>query len=356
VYNGKVVYKAKAVSDNVQSLCNTAEVPIVALDCYPTENITEFNFASAGGATCLSGHLEQLAIACPSCSLQRLSLENNYDCLRSLNGLRKVESLCHDLRGLNLKNIPVTSTENHLLLWEILSDMKLTHLALEKCVLQLQGIDDACEMQIVSAYQKCCSLKALQVELHTSNDLCPACKDSKINWSLLFHFQVLKYCRIVGDNLSIFQNVISSCKKLVVFSCYSNEHLLISSVMTSTLQQLSIESENTNIPDIFMETVSSHCGLIHVVLSVNSVSFDGIFCLIKNSRALLTLRIYARMIVHSKDSLRLDIKEQLGRKFSSRRLFNTDGFVVQHSFQQLHNLKFMQYETDFFPLWYCDYS
>ena len=87
--------------------CNTAEVPIVALDCYPTENITEFNFASAGGATCLSGHLEQLAIACPS--LQRLSLENNCDCLRSLNDLCKVESLCHDLRGLNLKNTPVTS-------------------------------------------------------------------------------------------------------------------------------------------------------------------------------------------------------------------------------------------------------
>ena len=39
-------------------------------------------------------------------------------------------------------DIPVKQVENQLQLWEILSDMKLTHLAIDLCILLLNVGDD----------------------------------------------------------------------------------------------------------------------------------------------------------------------------------------------------------------------
>ena len=72
-----------------------------------------------------SKHLEQLAVTCPN--LQRLDVRNNKSCLNNLQGLQTITSSCHNLQGLNLLGIPVSEVEDQTQLWEILSDMKLTH-------------------------------------------------------------------------------------------------------------------------------------------------------------------------------------------------------------------------------------
>ena len=41
---------------------------------------------------------------------------------------------CAKLCGLNLIDIPVNKVEDQVILWEILSDMKLTHLVVEVCI------------------------------------------------------------------------------------------------------------------------------------------------------------------------------------------------------------------------------
>ena len=68
---------------------------------------------------------------------------------------------------------------------------------------------------------------------------------------------------------------------------------IISSVATTNLQQLYIDSTYYKIPDIFLETVSVHGRLVHVILNVSSLTVDGIITLVKNSPELLTLNIYA---------------------------------------------------------------
>ena len=92
--------------------------------------VTEFSFVYSESVK--PGHLEQLAVACPK--LLCLNLENNFDCLKNLKGLRTITCHCHDLCGLNFKYVPVTLVENHLQFWEILSGMKLTHLVIDVCV------------------------------------------------------------------------------------------------------------------------------------------------------------------------------------------------------------------------------
>ena len=55
--------------------------------------VTEFNFANTRSV--LSKHLEQIALACPN--LRHLNLQDNYDRLASLQGLRAIANYCPDL-------------------------------------------------------------------------------------------------------------------------------------------------------------------------------------------------------------------------------------------------------------------
>ena len=125
--------------------------------------MVEFDVSS--GRLC-SEHLEQLAIACPN--LQRLNLRqkmshdhdlgvHSTQCLISLRGLHAIANLCHNLQGLNLLNIPVNEVENQTQLWEILSGMKFTHLAVELCVL-LPTVND--EQNLINLFSKCRRLQA----------------------------------------------------------------------------------------------------------------------------------------------------------------------------------------------------
>ena len=88
--------------------------------------VTEFNFAYSDSVKPVAGRLEQLALACPR--LKRLNLENNFDCLTNLKGLRMIACHCCNLCGVSFKYIPVSLVENHLQFWEILSSTELIHL------------------------------------------------------------------------------------------------------------------------------------------------------------------------------------------------------------------------------------
>ena len=64
---------------------------------------------------------------------------------------------------------------------------------------------------------------------------------------------------------TVLQDVISSCEELICLSCISVRASL-SSMYHSTLQQLCI-ADQVDLPDEFMETISAHGGLVHVVFS-----------------------------------------------------------------------------------------
>jgi len=96
-------------------------------------------------------HLEQLAVACPR--LRQLDLHFNRHFLKSLQGLHAIASICHDLQGLNLSNETTSDVESQMLLWEILSEMKLTCLALHLCML-LPSVEED-EKDLIYLFQKC---------------------------------------------------------------------------------------------------------------------------------------------------------------------------------------------------------
>ena len=106
-------------------------------------------------------HLEQIAIACPN--LQRLNLRNSRHCLESVKGLKAIASHCHNLTGLNLLHIP--NVDDHILLWGILSDMKLTHLAIDYCNLTLKCLN---KENPIAFLKKCSTIKGIHCD-HTVN-------------------------------------------------------------------------------------------------------------------------------------------------------------------------------------------
>ena len=304
--------------------------------------VTEFNLAYMD--TLQSGNLEQVAIACPN--LQRLNLQGNYDCLRPLRGLRMIANHCHDLCGLNVKCISVTDMESQLGLWEILSNMRLTHLVTDICVLRSNS-DEVYE-QLISLFQKCSTLQALQFDSFYEEESCDVCASCEIKWLLLSHFPSLKYCKLASNHRYLIQDVVGGCKKLTVFYCESIVNLLISSVFTTSLEQLYIQCFDTNISDIFMETVSAHGKLLHAVLLVNSVTIEGIVTLIRNSPGLLSLNIFSKNVIYAggRNEIKAEdnLRDSLLKIFPKRKLFNVGSFTVGQGFHDIAR-------TDLLPLW-----
>ena len=353
--NGKLFCKAEHPGCNMYNVSIPMNSTITSLDC-----ITEFNFASSGLVN--SGHLEQLANVCRN--LQRLNLENNSDCLMRLRGIYMISKRCLGLQGLNLKKI--SSVESHIGLWEILSSMKLTHLAMDVCIfhgplqfhfLSRHRTDDAL---LIPLFQRFSSLQALDFfnPSFYRSETCKSCEDhagTDTKWSLLSHFPSLKYCRISSMHSNVLQDVINGCKEVTVLSCNSLPQT-VSSVTPTNLQQLYIFfAMTTDIPEIFMETVSAHGGLIHVVLFASSVTVDGIVSLIKNSPKLITLNIYAELISNQGTASPEDRLKKRLQKFSNRKLFNggCSRFIVSPSTD--HSLCEVLTETDLSLLWqfYC---
>jgi len=115
-----------------------------------------------------SGHLEQLAIACPN--LQRLNLNDCEHCLENLQGLQAIASHCHNLQGLNLLGIHASEDEDCIPLWEILSDMKLTHLAVQLCMNTRLEVTN--KEKIISLFQKCLTITGIQLNVCSNFSSC----------------------------------------------------------------------------------------------------------------------------------------------------------------------------------------
>ena len=307
--------------------------------------VTEFDFGFS--ETLQSGNLEQVAIACPN--LQRLDVYGNDFCLSPLRGLLMIVNHCSHLCGLNLRNISVKDVESQLGVWEILSNsMSLTHLAIDVCFLHCKS-DDVYEKKLISLFQKCATLRALQFDSFYNEEWCEVCANSEIKWSLLSHFPSLQYCNVHNSQPNLVQDVIGNCKELVVFMCQSYASYMISSSITTNLQQLFIHSKCTNIPDMFMLTVSASGKLEHVELYVNSVTMNGITSLIKNSPGLLSFRICSDNIIYTcgwnEITPNENLRDSLQLRFPDRKLFSVGGFTIGPDFVPLFT------RTDFLPLW-----
>ena len=287
-----------------------------------------------------SGHLEQLAIACPN--LQRLNLQDCNHCLKSLKGLRAIASHCQNLQGLNLVGIHVSVMENHVLLWEILSDMKLTHLAADVSVLLSKKT--AIKQKLICLLQKCSSIKGIECD-YVRYCCCDCCDCDKLD--MLSYFTSLQYfyltCYI--DSPTITLDIVNNCKEL--------KYVRIAAMSVSlnlkhnhNLQQLCIQAPFDDVPDYFMTSVSAHGGLVHVVMDVRSLTAEGITSLVRNSPKLMTLWLYAARLTVSMKNFNAKLKKM----FSRRRLF-TAGYCNINENRNFLSYVLQEQGTNLVPLW-----
>ena len=297
-----------------------------------------------------SGHLQQLAIACPN--LQRLNLQDCYDCLESLQGLQAVASHCHNLQGLNLLGICVTKVEDQIQLWEILSNMKLTHLGVAFCVLTPEAAN---KEKLICLYQKCWTNRGIQCSYSLECCLKHSTSEDVL---MLSYFPSLNYIYLdLCPDLTpptIVQDVINNCAELNLFYCDCSYHLSLNlSHNNHNLQQLYIHSPNTDVPDHFMTSVSAHGGLVHVVMRIGYLTFGGITSLVRNSPKLITLHLCVHHEVGNVENFNASLK----KLFWNRKLFTIGHYKVDIDidwntwFAENRNLLSWEQGSDLLPLW-----
>ena len=324
--------------------------------------ITYFDAAYFG--LMYSGHLEQLAIACPN--LEQLNLRANYRCLRNLQGLRCLIAKCLNLQGLNLAEISVYDVESFLQLWLLLSCIKnLTHLAVSLCMLKPSLCPDGTYKQtVMNNAKRCFNLQAIEVYLSCT---CKQCKESGDEDILLPHFPSLLYCRIfydyVGlirslhDHPNMFNQIVRTCHNLQ-YLCYddhSPQGITLPISISCFLQQLCIESMNAHLTDAFLNMVSLHGGLEHVVFYIQSLTINGIDMIIENSPKLLTFCIVTRQKLYDEHGIRLNLKlyrSAIKKKYSQRSLFTIGTFSLVHWNQSVEKENLLtDCYTDLCTLW-----
>ena len=340
-----------ALTDRTMSVDNVVHRAMMLKSCNcDTLNgtITNIGFLTHFSASLCGlfhpGHLEQLAIACPN--LQRLNLSQNVNCLKRLQGLRAIATGCKRLSGLNILGISVENVECCVQLWEILIDLQLTILAIDLCCLQCFE-DDQTKQIIISLHKKCFKIKALE---SYSRSYCPKCVEN--NQPLqLSNFPSLIYCVTNGIDL------INICEKLR-YLWYRGDSISCSwSKANCNLQQLYIESEQLNLDEMLMDTISAHGGLVHVILSTRFIPLVGIYALIENSPNLITCHINVITGVSASNRFCLRyFRSRLEEKFSHRKLISCGSYHILRGYiheDDIDNL-FRMDSMDFFPLWcYC---
>ena len=309
--------------------------------------LTDFNLSHENSFH--SEYLEQLALVCPN--LRRLNLLHVHYCLKRLQGLRSIASHCHYLQGVNLMGIPVTEVENHLQLWEILSDMKLTHLAMDLCL----SLSD--KETLIQFYKKCTCLLALESSVPNCQQCWNIFTDNSVSqfsyFPILKHFvfNVERHC--CGTAL---QEMIIGCNKLKCLYYFDRfGRLSLSLVHNTNLQQLYINAGRTNIPENFMSSLSAHGGLVHVVLCVRSVTSEGITALIMNSPKLMTFHVIVYQLLCDNKGTRVnvnDFKAKIKIKFSCRSLFKLERCIImQRDVATDIDQQYYEHNTDLLSLW-----
>lgn len=325
----------------------------------PWEKHLNLGFSSLNSITFFSvghhdsvfpGHLEQIAIACPN--LKWLDLKGCDYCLQSLKGLQSIVDMCQNLQGLNIADIPVMEVESYVLLWQVISNIaELTHLTLSLCLLMVP--DHVHEHNMIPVFQSCHNLQALEVVY----GYCGECAKWSIEDLLLYSFHSLIYCKLSYDNPKTLQKVISTCKNLKYF-CYDNRATVTSLIPLSCsckLQQLCIESQFTDVPDSFMDMISSHGGLEHMILSVRSITVSGIHTLISNSPNLMSFCAFINQPLQNENGRKVqskDFKAKVKKEYCHHKLFRAGTFrlaIGNHFFSQYDVLT--ELNTDLNSLW-----
>ena len=347
-HGGKVIHKAVMISLNDYILCDHFSRDITGLSF-----VTHFD-ASRSLLLC-PGHLEQLAIACPN--LEHLNLQGNDACLDRFQGLYAISTHCKNLQGLNLLTLPVDDATQALQLWEILVDMRLTYLAIEHYMItNIRWVEDKqAKEKLIHLFQECINLKAL--EIHFDGRV------KKRELSVFSNFPSLVHC-IVGNMSNNVEVMINSSKlKYFVHAGWNSKFSHKLSTKNNNLEELCIKSyhvDTLSIPDIFMQSVSAHGGLVHVVLCAGTFSSGGIITLIGNSPKLLTFHIYAIRIKSSNKDITLkDMEMILKKKFANRNLFTCGSFMLSKSTDgisfKIDNF-FIERRTNIFSLWSAESS
>ena len=175
--------------------------------------VTDFTARRCG---LLSGHLEQLSIAC--LNLERLDLGGNASCLESLQGLRNIVDHCHNLQGINLDDIHDPNIQSCVGLWKVLSEIKtLDHLRIESCTIKyFMVIDASSQHSFVQLAVKFVCLK--QLELMSNDDYPNLCGlKSHQACPVLSHFPSLACCFALTKTATSIVDITAKCKHLKYF-------------------------------------------------------------------------------------------------------------------------------------------
>ena len=149
------------------------------------------------------------------------------------------------------------------------------------------------------------------------------------------------------------QDITSSCKKLkllrIICTSVVNTPLTLSEILPNhNLEQLYIVSKTCDVPDTFMSSISAHGGLVHVFLSVASVSVVGISVLIENSPKLITFHCLLKCI-YDVDGRRMSDKvltKFLGvfeQKFHCHRVCCVGGYKIMQRSEHTQLSLYSQY-------------
>jgi len=321
----RTVYKAVTMSTRTFGeiefdLSHCKLIDLKFLTCFEATICNEFH----------SGHLEQLAIACPN--LEQLKLLRNHNCLKRLQGLRSIADHCKKLQGLNLLGIPVINVESQVCLWEILCNMKLTHLAVDLCMLKH---NDVLKERASYLFSQCSVLQALEMY----NDFLSCCECEEFvseDFMQLSHFPMLSFCNLTRFDFhcSVVHNIVTSCNKLCTLNIHCSPcHFVppqLTVVHSSSLKQLCLSSHCAVITGEFMEAVSAHGGLEHVIFIGKEITFGGIVSLVMNSPLLVTFRAAILQALEQDGIANLRVlKTTLMEMFPQRKLFTMGSYLVE---------------------------
>jgi len=297
------------------------------------------HFSTANCDFFYSGHLEQLAIACPN--LRQLKLQKNVNCLKNLQGLRAIATSCRKLEGLNIVDISVNEVENCLQLWEILVCLQLTYLAIDWCCLIPEGDDQT----VIGLHQKCLKMKSLLS--HSNCFDCGKCIKNR-RTLLLSNFKMLFHCSISYiDDLNISESL-----RCLWYSGITTIFQWPRSMTHCNLQEVYIDLYTLSFS--FMKKISAHGGLVHVILNVRHLSLNVVTILIKNSPNLITFHVYTQFETDWFVSFDpKDFISTLEKKFSQRKLFLCGSFRLVNGIlhpKELDDL-LINVNINFFSVW-----
>ena len=202
----------------------------------------------------------------------------------------------------------------------ILSDMKLTHLAIDLWVL-LPSNENNHFIKLACLFQKFHRLQALEVYDHGGEGV----TQSVSNIAIISHFpSIIHLVHISNDGVPIaLLDIVSSCKQLKYLR-FIGALKCLSTIFSCNLQQLYINIGSHDLSDEFMRSVSAHGGLIHVKLIVRVVTSEGVTALIMNSPNLLTFQAF----IFDYSSYTSHLEDVLRGNFSSQKVFKCGGYQV----------------------------